>query len=102
MEEKRDEYGPVGTSIVFENDLVRVWEVLLEPGEKQELHQHELPYAAVAIKPGNNRITNVEGETRTLRRDRVTSLPGPRPYPRDPQRALWRAALGEKQSPPRI
>jgi beta-alanine degradation protein BauB len=64
MAQKRDEYGPVGTSIVFENDLVRVWEVLLEPGEKQELHQHELPYVIVAIESGNNRITNVEGETR--------------------------------------
>ncbi len=64
MEEKSEEYGPVGTSVVFENDLVRVWEVLLEPGEKQELHQHELPYLIIAIEPGNNRITNVEGETR--------------------------------------
>ncbi len=62
--EKTEEYGPVGTSVVFENDLVRVWEVLLEPGEKQELHQHTLPYVVVAIEPGNNRITSVDGETR--------------------------------------
>lgn len=57
-------YGPVGTSVVFENDLVRVWEVVLEPGEKQELHRHTLPYVVVAVEPGNNRITNVDGETR--------------------------------------
>lgn len=59
-----DEYGPVGTSVVFENELVRVWEVLLEPGEKQEMHQHTLPYLIVAVEHGNNRITNVDGETR--------------------------------------
>lgn len=64
MAEKSEEYGPVGNSVIFENDLVRIWEVLLEPGEKQELHQHELPYVIVAIEPGNNRITNIEGETR--------------------------------------
>ncbi len=62
--EKSEEYGTVGTSVVFENDLVRVWEVLLEPGDKQEMHQHTLPYLVVAIEPGNNRITSLDGETR--------------------------------------
>ncbi len=61
---RAENYGPVGTSVVFENELVRVWEVLLEPGEKQELHQHTLPYVVVAIEPGNNRITSLDGETR--------------------------------------
>ena len=61
---KTEKYGPVGTSVVYENDLVRVWEVLLEPGEKQEMHQHFLPYVVVAIEPGNNRITSLDGETR--------------------------------------
>lgn len=64
MEQSSEQYGPVGTSVVFENEQVRVWEVLLEPGEKQELHQHKLPYVIVAIEPGNNRITNIEGEVR--------------------------------------
>jgi quercetin dioxygenase-like cupin family protein len=62
--EEAEKYGPVGTSIVFENDAVRIWEVLLEPGEKQELHQHHLPYVIVAVEHGNNRITNIEGEVR--------------------------------------
>ncbi|MDQ3375489.1 MAG: cupin [Actinomycetota bacterium] len=62
--EATEKYGPVGTSVVFENDLVRVWEVLLEPGEKQEMHQHVLPYVVVAIEPGNNRITSLDGEMR--------------------------------------
>lgn len=62
--ETGERYGPVGTSVVFENDLVRVWEVVLEPGEKQEMHQHTLPYLIVAVEHGNNRITNIEGETR--------------------------------------
>ena len=61
---RAENYGSVGTSVVFENELGRVGEVLLEPGEKQELHQHTLPYVVVAIEPGNNRITNVDGETR--------------------------------------
>lgn len=34
----------VGTSLWFENDRVRVWEVRLEPGERGPFHNHTLNY----------------------------------------------------------
>lgn len=34
----------LGTSVWFENDRIRVWEVLLEPGERGEFHAHTTNY----------------------------------------------------------
>ncbi len=42
-----EQYGPVGKRILFENDLVRVWEISLGPGEHLLQHYHALPYLVV-------------------------------------------------------
>ena len=42
--------GNVGTRVVFENDRVRVWELDLEPGEKSDVHRHDLDYLIVQIE----------------------------------------------------
>jgi quercetin dioxygenase-like cupin family protein len=57
------QYGPVGSRILFENDLVRVWEILLEPGERLPLHQHTLPYLVVTIEPTRVRVVEHDGQT---------------------------------------
>src|SRR5258706_7447449 len=36
--------GDVGTRLVFENERVKVWEMLLEPGEASARHAHGLDY----------------------------------------------------------
>ena len=36
--------GGVGTTVLFENDRVKVWEMRLEPGEASDLHRHTLDY----------------------------------------------------------
>jgi hypothetical protein len=41
--------GGVGTRLLFENDRVRVWELRLAPGERSDLHQHELDHVLVQI-----------------------------------------------------
>lgn len=46
-EEKR--YGDVATTLLFENDRVRIWEMRLEPGEDGALHEHELDHILVQI-----------------------------------------------------
>jgi predicted metal-dependent enzyme (double-stranded beta helix superfamily) len=53
--------GEVGQRIVFENDQVRVWEIVLEPGEHQPWHQHLHPYLVVALAPADNRIDPFDG-----------------------------------------
>ena len=39
----------VGTSVLFENDRVRVWRDSAGPGETKPLHVHRLPYITVVI-----------------------------------------------------
>jgi quinol monooxygenase YgiN len=34
----------VATEALFENDLIKVWEMRLQPGESSALHRHDLPY----------------------------------------------------------
>jgi len=42
--------GNVATRIVLENERVRVWELELEPGEKSDVHRHDLDYLLVQLE----------------------------------------------------
>lgn len=53
--------GDVGQNIVFENDRVRVWSILLGPGESQPWHRHHYPYIVIAIQEAHNRIDPIAG-----------------------------------------
>jgi hypothetical protein len=53
--------GDIGTSIVFENEHVRVWEVRLEPGETQPWHLHHNPYLVLGIETADNRMDFLDG-----------------------------------------
>ncbi|WP_206412848.1 cupin domain-containing protein [Nitratireductor soli] len=55
--------GPIGHRIVEENDLTRVWEVKLEPGEELGFHIHHHPYYVVSLGGGDNRIETIFGKT---------------------------------------
>ena len=53
--------GDIGTSIVFENEHVRVWEVLLEPGQLQPWHHHQHPYLVIALEEAHNLMQFLDG-----------------------------------------
>lgn len=53
--------GDVGTSILFENEHVRVWEVLLEPGQVQDWHLHDHPYLVLAVEEAHNVMEYLDG-----------------------------------------
>jgi len=36
--------GDVATRLIFENERVKVWEMLLDPGESSDLHTHTMDY----------------------------------------------------------
>ena len=42
----------LGTSLWFENEHVRVFEVRLEPGERGPFHVHDEPYFWTVVEPG--------------------------------------------------
>jgi mannose-6-phosphate isomerase-like protein (cupin superfamily) len=44
-----DELGDIATKVLFENDRVRVWELVLEPGERSDRHRHDLDYLLVFL-----------------------------------------------------
>lgn len=42
----------VGTTLWFENDRVRVFELRLEPGRRAPFHVHDRPYLWTVVEPG--------------------------------------------------
>jgi len=47
MAERR--LGGVATTVLFENDQVKIWEMQLGPGEKSAVHRHEMDYVLVQL-----------------------------------------------------
>lgn len=42
-------FGGVGSTVVFENDRVRVWELTLDPGADSPVHQHEHDHLLIQV-----------------------------------------------------
>jgi quercetin dioxygenase-like cupin family protein len=55
--------GDVANRLLFENELVRVWEMNLAPGERSDRHRHELPYLLCVLE-GSRVEAEVEGRGR--------------------------------------
>jgi hypothetical protein len=56
------ELGNVGTRLVWENDRVRIWEMVLEPGERSAVHEHALDYLLIPLA-GDRIGVEVESDT---------------------------------------
>lgn len=52
----------IGDRILLENELVRVWEVKLEPGETLGFHIHYHPYLVLSLSGGTNEIETISGK----------------------------------------
>jgi quercetin dioxygenase-like cupin family protein len=55
--------GNVANRLLFENELVRVWEMNLAPGERSDRHRHDLPYL-MCILEGSQVDAEIEGTGR--------------------------------------
>ena len=49
-EHKHDPLGDVAGTMLWEDDRVKVWEMVLEPGEASDLHHHHLDYYLVIME----------------------------------------------------
>jgi hypothetical protein len=49
-EHKDDPLGGVGGRVLLEDDRVKIWELILEPGEASALHRHEHDYYLVIFE----------------------------------------------------
>ena len=45
-----DPIGGVGDRVLYEDDRVRIWDMVLEPGEASALHHHALDYYLVIFE----------------------------------------------------
>ncbi len=44
------ELGDVATRLLLENDRVKIWEMLLEPGASSDLHRHTMDYVLYILE----------------------------------------------------
>ena len=64
--------GDVGTRLVWENERVRIWEMVLAPGERSAVHEHTLDYLLIPLA-GDRIGVEVEPDTAGAYRDPATS-----------------------------
>jgi hypothetical protein len=55
-----EKLGPVGQRVVFEDERVRVWDIVLEPGGYFGLHKHELDYVIVCLEGAKCRTQELQ------------------------------------------
>src|SRR4051794_13816109 len=60
---------PVGSSILFEDETVRVWEADVAPGDTLPIHFHDLDYVTVALTEGDVEVYEADGTVRTGHRN---------------------------------
>ncbi|KZF01804.1 MAG: hypothetical protein WBA81_11425 [Rhodococcus sp. (in: high G+C Gram-positive bacteria)] len=58
--------GEVGSTLLSQNDRVRVWEIRLAPGERWHAHRHVLDYFWTAVNAGTSRQHTFDGTTRDV------------------------------------
>lgn len=49
-DQRAEQFGNVGTKLLAENDRVKIWEMVLDPGEASDLHQHTLDYCLCIVE----------------------------------------------------
>ena len=57
------EFGNVGTRVLLENARVKIWEMLLEPGESSDLHEHTMDYVLCIVEGSGIDADRPNGET---------------------------------------
>jgi len=69
--------GGVGTKIVFEDERVRVWVLKLGPGERSDVHQHEVDHLLIQVR-GDRIAVDPEPDTASPYRDYLEAdvIPG--------------------------
>ena len=55
--------GNVGTRVLLENERIKVWEMLLQPGQSSDLHQHTMDYVLCIVEGSGIDADRPNGET---------------------------------------
>jgi beta-alanine degradation protein BauB len=65
------EENPIGTEFLREDEHVRIWRIVLEPGEEAPWHTHHLDYTSIVVEGSELERYNGDGTT-----DRYEVKPG--------------------------
>lgn len=52
----------VGTTVLFENSVVRVWDFYLAPGQESDVHRHYSDYLIIYVTDDNNLEVRIPGQ----------------------------------------
>ncbi|MCL5117009.1 MAG: cupin domain-containing protein [Firmicutes bacterium] len=58
-----DDYAHVAQTVLFENELIRLWEIALPVGGGHPTHHHLLPYVILSVEGGHNQMKWEDGRT---------------------------------------
>ena len=61
MSDSKQISADVGSRLLFENEVVKVWDLQIAPGESTGLHRHETDYFYVVIGDGCLQTVNEDG-----------------------------------------
>ena len=80
--------GPIGDRVMYENELIRVWDFVVEPGKSKGWHRHELPYVIIPMTDGDIELESaLTGDIELAQgQDRRADLARRRRSARSPQR----------------
>ena len=56
----------IGTAVLFENERVRVWDFVLEPGAAFPMHTHRLDHVIVVVEGSRLDVRYADGTRRTV------------------------------------
>ena len=61
MSEDKGPLGDIASVVLFENDRVKVWNLIVEPGEASDWHLHERDYVTVVVEGGGLAVEYDDG-----------------------------------------
>ena len=53
--------GQIATDVLFENDRVKIWNLIVEPGEASDWHLHENHYLFIGTSHGDLQVEHDDG-----------------------------------------
>ena len=63
MSKRSEPLGDIASVVLFENEKVKIWNLIMEPGEASAWHLHERDYVTVAVEGGGLTVELEDGAT---------------------------------------
>ncbi len=63
MPRNEEPLGDIATVVLFENERVKVWNLVVEPGEASAWHYHQRDYVTVVVEGGGLTVEYEDGST---------------------------------------